>query len=256
MSMPSLFSIRDRIILITGSTRGLGFAFAEALGKEGARIILNGRDDKRTTKAVSDLCTQEIDASGYAFDVTDREQITRQIAGIEKEIGPIDVLVNNAGIQRRGPLEEIDEKDWRDVIETNLTGAFLSTQQVVRGMIRRQRGKIINICSLMSEVSRPTTGPYTASKGGLKMLTKAMAMEWAPHNIQVNGIGPGYFITEMTEALSKDPEFDKWIMARTPARRWGVPSDLIGPLLFLSSDASRYVTGQILYVDGGILTTL
>ena len=254
--MSSLFSIRNRIVLITGSTRGLGFTFAEAMGKEGARVVLNGRDEKRTFKAVSELCAQDIDASGCAFDVTDREQITRQIAGIEKEIGPIDVLVNNAGIQRRGPLEEIEEKDWHDVIETNLTGAFLATQQVVRGMIRRQKGKIINICSLMSEVSRPTTGPYTASKGGLKMLTKAMAMEWAPHNIQVNGIGPGYFITEMTEALSKDPEFNRWILARTPARRWGDPSDLIGPLLFLSSDASRYVTGQILYVDGGILTTL
>ena len=254
--MSSLFSIRKKIILITGSTRGLGFMFAEALGKEGARIVLNGRDGSRTEKAVSKLSARGIDVSGYAFDVADREQITRQIAGIEEEIGPIDVLVNNAGIQRRGPLEEIEEKDWHDVIETNLTGAFLSTQQVVRGMIHRQRGKIINICSLMSEVSRPTTGPYTASKGGLKMLTKAMAMEWAGHNIQVNGIGPGYFITEMTESLSKDPEFNSWILSRTPAKRWGTPSDLIGPLLFLASDASRYVTGQILYVDGGILTTI
>ncbi len=169
---------------------------------------------------------------------------------------PIDILVNNAGIQRRGRLEEFDRATWQTVLDTNLTSAFLVSRQVVKAMIARKAGKIINICSLMSEVGRQTTGPYTASKGGLKMLTKAMAAEWGSHNIQANGIGPGYFLTEMTQPLADDPEFDGWVKKRTPARRWGLPEELIGTAIYLASPASNFVNGQVIYVDGGILASL
>jgi gluconate 5-dehydrogenase len=188
--------------------------------------------------------------------VVKRERVEEQVSRIETEVGPIDILVNNAGIQSRAPTAEMEESEWRRVLDINLTGVFLATQPVARGMIRRKRGKIINICSLLSEVGRPTIAPYAAAKGGVKMLTRTMAVEWAKYNIQCNGIGPGYFATEMNTALINDPQFDSWIKSRTPAGRWGRPEELIGTAVFLASEASSFLTGQIIYVDGGVLASL
>jgi len=189
---------------------------------------------------------------GYIFDISKPEEVQASIAAIEKEIGTIDVLVNNAGIQIRGKLEEFDLGDWNKVLDTNLTGAFVVSKAVVKGMIERKQGKIINICSLQSELARNTIAPYAAAKGGLKMLTRAMATEWAKHNVQVNGIGPGYFKTAITKALYENPEFDAWLCSRTPVGRWGNPEELLGTLIYLSSEASSFVNGQLIFVDGGI----
>jgi gluconate 5-dehydrogenase len=251
-----LFDLTGKTALITGSGGGLGFAIARGLGQAGATLVLNGRNEEKLDAAVKTLRDEGLAVNGYAFDITEGEKLDGVVERIESEVGPIDVLVNNAGLQRRGPLETISHEDWRAVIETNLTGAFLMAQPVARRMIDRGRGKIVNICSLMSEVGRPTIGPYTASKGGLKNLTRAMALEWGTHNLQCNGIGPGYFATEMTRKLKNDPEFDGWITGRTPQGRWGEPAELVGPAVFLASDASSYVNGQVLYVEGGILSTL
>jgi gluconate 5-dehydrogenase len=243
--------------LITGSSRGIGFGIVRGLGQAGATIILNGRDEGKLNRAVSTLSQEGLNVYGYSFDVSDSNQIDQKISTIEREVGSIDVLVNNAGIQRRGiSLEALEESIWREVMETNLTAVFLISKRVVKGMIDRRSGKIINICSLMSEISRPTIAPYTASKGGVKMLTKAMAVEWAKYNIQVNGIGPGFIVTEMNKALLEDAKFDAMVKSRTPAGRWGKPSDLIGAAVFLASRASDYITGQIIYVEGGLLSAL
>jgi len=251
-----LFEIAGKVVLVSGSSRGLGSAIARGLGEAGATVVLNGRDESRLRKAVDEFKADDIHALGFAFDVTSAGQIAAAIPKIESQVGPIDVLVNNAGIMRRAPLEDLSEQDWRDVLDTNLTAPFLLAQQVARGMIRRKQGKIINICSLMSELGRNTTGAYAAAKGGLRMLTRAMATEWARHNIQVNGIGPGYFLTEMTGKLAEDPKFDAWLRARTPAGRWGDPRELVGTAIFLAAPASDFVNGQIIYVDGGILAAL
>jgi gluconate 5-dehydrogenase len=254
--MNALFDLTGKIALITGSSRGIGFGIARGLGQAGATIILNGRNAERLNRAVSALSQEGLKVYGYSFDVTDSNQIDQKISTVEREVGPVDILVNNAGIQRRGPLETIEESVWREVIETNLTAVFLISKRVVKGMIARRAGKIINICSLMSEISRPTIAPYTASKGGVKMLTKAMAVEWAKYNIQVNGIGPGFIATEMNKALLEDQEFDAMVKSRTPTGRWGEPSDLGGAAIFLASRASDYITGQIIYVEGGLLSAL
>ncbi|MFP4354821.1 MAG: SDR family oxidoreductase [Phycisphaerae bacterium] len=251
-----LFDLQGRVALVTGSGGGLGFAIARGLAQAGAKIVLNGRNVEKLRGAVTALSGQGLQASGYDFDITHPESIEQSIERIEVEVGPIEILVNNAGLQRRGPLEQISQEDWQAVIETNLSGAFYVGQAVARRMIPRKRGKIINICSLMSEVGRPTIGPYTASKGGLRNLTRAMALEWGAHNIQCNGIGPGYFVTEMTQKLKNDPQFDAWITGRTPQGRWGNVEELIGPAVFLASDASSYVNGQLLFVDGGMLSTI
>jgi len=251
-----LFDLTGRVALVTGSSGGLGNVFARGLAAAGAAVCLNGRDAGKLSRAVAEMTDAGLDVRGAAFDVTDAAQIRPAVAELEEDLGPIDVLVNNAGINLRGPLEDIDPDVWRKVIDTNLTGVLLVTQPIVKGMIRRRQGKIINICSLMSELGRETTGPYTASKGGLRMLTRAMATEWARHGIQVNGIGPGYFATEMTRPLVEDEKFNAWITSRTPARRWGDPAELVGPAVFLASAASNFVNGQILYVDGGILAAL
>lgn len=254
--MNALFDLTGKIALITGSSQGIGFGIARGLGQAGATIILNGRDEEKLKRAVTTLSQGGLKVFGYPFDVSDSKQIDKKISDIEREVGPIHILVNNAGIQRRGPLETFEESAWREVIETNLTAVFLMTKRVVKGMIDRRSGKIINICSLMSEISRPTIAPYTASKGGVKMLTKAMAVGWAKYNIQVNGIGPGFIVTEMNKPLLEDQKFDAMVKSRTPAGRWGEPSDLAGAAVFLASRASDYVTGQIIYVEGGILSAL
>lgn len=252
----SLFDLTGRIALVTGSVRGLGLVLARGLGRAGATVVLNGRRRETLEAAVGTLTAEGVHVSGSCFDVTDRRQIVEEVRTIEEQVGPIDILVNNAGIQKRAPLAEMPEATWREVLEVNLTGVFLTTQVVAKGMLERRRGKIINICSLVSEVGRKTISPYTAAKGGLKMLTRSMAVEWAGSNIQVNGIGPGYFATEMNTALVENPEFDRWLKARTPAGRWGDPEELVGAAIFLASDASSFITGQIIYVDGGVLASL
>ena len=248
-----MFSLNSKTALITGSSRGLGLIIAQGLGKAGAKIILNGRNKESLVKARK-ICTRKGITVDYAvFDVSDEVQIRNGITRIESELGGIDILVNNAGIHQRKTLADMTLEEWKSVLDTNLTGAFLTTREVVQGMIKRRKGKIINICSLMSEVGRETTGNYTASKGGLKMLTKAMTVEWAKFNIQINGIGPGYFLTELTKPLAENPEFDSWLKKRTPAGRWGNPEELVGTAVFLASEASNFINGQIIYVDGGFL---
>lgn len=254
--LKNLFDLTGKNVLITGSGRGLGLVFARGLGQVGANIILNGRNKENLQQTSSELAQEGINTHLAIFDVTQKEQIQTEIARVEKEYGPIDVLVNNAGIQRRGPLETFEEKVWQELLDTNLTSVFLVSQAVAPAMIVRQSGKIINICSLQSEVGRPTIAPYTASKGGIKMLTKAMAVEWGKYNMQVNGIGPGYFKTEMTRGVWENPELNTWICNRTPAGRWGDPSELVGAAIFLASEASNFINGQIIYVDGGILAAL
>jgi gluconate 5-dehydrogenase len=251
-----LFDLNGKNALITGSAQGLGLVLARGLGKAGANIIVNARTQEKIDVAVNLLKQEGITAYSSRFDVTCKEQISDAIKDIEDNIGSIDILVNNAGIQRRAPLEDFSESDWHDILETNLTGVFLTTQQVVKRMIVRRAGKIINICSMQSELGRQNITPYAASKGGLKMMTKGMAVEWAKYNIQINGIGPGYFITEMTQPLADDPKFNSWICSRTPANRWGDPEELIGAAVFLASEASNFVNGQIIYVDGGILAAI
>jgi len=252
----SLFDLTGRTALITGSSQGLGLALARGLGQAGAAVVLNGRDRKKLSAAAEALKGQGLRVTTSAFDVTDARAIERAIAQIEKDFAPIDILVNNAGIHRRALVADMTEAQWREVIETNLTSAFLVTRQVGPRMIARRVGKIINVCSLMSEVSRPSLANYAAAKGGLKMLTRTLATEWAKYNIQSNGIGPGYFETELTRPLMENPEFNRWICDRTPAGRWGRPEELVGAAVFLASRASDFVNGQIIYVDGGLLASV
>jgi gluconate 5-dehydrogenase len=252
----SLFDLSGKIALVTGSTSGLGREIARGLAEAGATLILNGRNAERLKSAVEALRSRDLSAHGFGFDVTSERAVTDAVARIEAEVGPIDILVNNAGIQRRAPLVDMPLETWNEVLTHNLTSAFLVGRAVARGMIARGRGKIINICSLMSEVGRPTTGNYAAAKGGLKMLTRAMTVEWARHNLQINGIGPGYIATELTAPLQADPAFDQWIRARTPAGRWGRPEERVGAAVFLAAPASDFVNGQVLYVDGGLLAAI
>lgn len=248
----SLFDLTGKTALITGSSRGIGFELARGLAEAGAKIILNSANKDNLQTAVSKLANEGFEVYGALFDVTDKQQIEEQLISVEKQAGPIDILINNAGIQIRAPLEAFNLSEWKKIIDINLTGVFLVSQYVSKGMIARRSGKIINICSLQSELGRPTIAPYAASKGGVKMLTKAMAAEWAKYNIQVNGIGPGYFITDMTRTLAEDEKFDSWIKNRTPAGRWGDVKELIGAAIFFASDASSFINGQILYIDGGL----
>jgi gluconate 5-dehydrogenase len=243
-----LFDLSGRTALVTGSTRGLGLALARGLAGAGARVAINGRTQESCEAAAAGLDG----AFAAPFDVTDEAAIAAAVA----EIGQIDILVNNAGINVRAPLEAFSLEDWQRVLDVNLTSAFLVSRAVVPGMIERGRGKIVNTCSVTSEVGRETIGPYTASKGGLKQLTRAMCADWARHGIQANGIGPGYFRTEINTVLQDDPAFDAWLRARVPAGRWGEPSELEGAVVFLASAASDFVNGQILYVDGGMLAVL
>jgi gluconate 5-dehydrogenase len=252
----ALFDLTGRIALVTGSGQGIGLALARGLAAAGATVILNGRDEAKLAAAAETLRSEGAAVATAPFDVTDGVAIAAAVARVQAACGPIDILVNNAGIHRRAPLAEMTEAQFREVIEVDLTSAFLVTRVVVPQMIARQQGKIINICSLMSEVGRPTTGNYAAAKGGLKMLTRAMAVEWAGHNLQVNGIGPGYILTALTQPLADNPEFDRWIRARTPAGRWGRPDELAGTAVFLAAPASDFINGQIIYVDGGLLAAI
>jgi len=251
-----LFSLKGKNALITGGTQGLGFDIAKALGEAGARVILNARKADKLAEGIEKMSSFGIETEGSLFDTTKSEEIIPAIDKIENEIGQIDILVNNAGIIKRIPLEDMEDADFQMVLDTNLSGVFKVSKAVVKKMMSRQEGKIVNMCSLMSELGRPNVGAYAASKGGLKMLTKNMAAEWASHNIQVNGIGPGYYITELTKPLVEDEKFNTFIINRTPARRWGLPHELAGAAVFLASNASNFVNGQVIYVDGGILAVL
>ena len=251
-----LFSLHGCRALITGSGQGIGFTLARGLGAAGAELVLNDVDAARLDQAVATLRGEGFAVTGRCFDVTKAGEVQAALDDVERVAGPVDILINNAGIHRRAPLESMPLEAWQAVLDVNLTSAFLVTRAVVPGMIRRRAGKIINLCSLNCEVSRPTIANYAAAKGGLKMLTRAMAVEWGAHNIQTNGLGPGYIRTAMTGTLTVDPEFDRYIRARTPAGRWGEPRELVGTAVFLASRASDFVNGQILYVDGGLLAAL
>ena len=254
----SLFDLTGKVALVTGATHGLGMAMAKGIGQAGATVIINGNSSQeKIDKAVEIFKSEWIQALGYRFDVTNEEEVQKAIARIENEVGPIDILVNNAGIIKRTPLVDMEVADFEQVIKVDLVSPFIVSKAVVKGMIQRKAGKIINICSMMSELGRNTVGAYAAAKGGLKMLTQNMCVEWAPHNIQVNGIGPGYFATEQTKPLRVDGHpFNEFIVNRTPAGLWGDPDELQGAAVFLSAKASDFVNGQILYVDGGILSTI
>lgn len=256
--MSDLFNLAGKTALVTGATHGLGMAMAMGLGKAGARLVINGASSQtKLDAAVAAYRDAGIQADGLLFDVTDEAQVNDAVARIESDFAPIDVLVNNAGIIKRIPLLEMPLDDWQQVINTDLTSVFLVSKAVVPGMIQRGGGKVINICSMMSELGRNSVGAYAAAKGGLKMLTRNMATEWAKHNVQVNGIGPGYFATSQTEPIRVDGHpFNDFIISRTPAGRWGDPDDLQGAAVFLASRASDFVSGQVLYVDGGILATI
>jgi len=251
--MNKLFDVSGKVALVTGSGQGIGYTLAKGLAEAGCTVILNDIVEDRLNGAVEKIKKDGFNAHGVVFDVTNEEQIKASIDKVEKEVGPIDILVNNAGIQIRGPLEDFKLSDWQRLMDINLTGAFLASKSIVKGMIERKAGKIINICSMQSELARPSIAPYTAAKGGLKNLTRGMATDWGKYNIQVNGIAPGYFKTAMTKALYEDEKFDVWLCGRTPANRWGDPEELIGSLIFLSSEASNYVNGHLVYVDGGML---
>ncbi|MEJ4045686.1 gluconate 5-dehydrogenase [Erwinia sp. SLM-02] len=250
--MTTLFSLANKRVLITGSGRGIGFLMAKGLAEAGAEVIINATTQEGADKAAAALQQQGFKAHAVAFDVTQSAAVNAAVEKIESEIGPIDVLVNNAGIQRRRPFLEFPEQDWNDVIAVNQTAVFLVSQAVARQMVTRQQGKIINIGSMQSELGRDTITPYAASKGAVTMLTRGMCVELARHNIQVNGIAPGYFKTEMTQALADDEAFTSWLCKRTPAARWGNPEELIGAAVFLASKASDFVNGHLLFVDGGM----
>ena len=253
----SLFDLSNKTALITGACQGLGLAIAQGLGEAGCHVVINGRNEERVAATIKQLSNRGLRVSGATFDVTDAAQINQHVNRITNEIGDIDILINNAGIIKRVPLTEMEESEWREVIDTDLTAPFLMGQAVAKQMIARGSGKIINMCSMMSELGRNDVGAYAAAKGGLKMLTQNMATEWAKHGLQVNAIGPGYFETDITAPIRTDGHpFNDFIINRTPAGRWGKPEELCGTAIFLASDASNFVNGQVIYVDGGILATI
>ncbi len=257
--MDKMFSLEGKVALVTGAAYGIGFAMAEALHNAGAKIAFNCRSQHHMDQALADYRAKGIEAHGYICDVTSEEQVKAMVADINKELGVIDILVNNAGIIKRIPMEEMSVEDFRQVVDIDLNAPFIVSKAVIPGMKQKGHGKIINICSMMSELGRETVSAYAAAKGGLKMLTRNICSEFGQYNIQCNGIGPGYIATPQTAPLrERQPDgsrhpFDSFIVAKTPAARWGTPEDLMGPVVFLASDASNFVNGHILYVDGGIL---
>lgn len=253
------FSLKDKIALVTGASYGIGFALAVAFAEAGATIVFNDLKQELVDKGLAAYAEKGIKAHGYVCDVTDEQQVNAFVARIKKEVDVIDILVNNAGIIKRIPMCDMSAAEFRQVIDVDLNAPFIVSKAVIPGMIRKGHGKIINICSMMSELGRETVSAYAAAKGGLKMLTRNIASEYGEYNIQCNGIGPGYIATPQTAPLrERQPDgtrhpFDSFIVAKTPAARWGTPEDLMGPAVFLASDASNFVNGHILYVDGGIL---
>lgn len=254
-----MFSLEGKVALVTGASHGIGFAIAKGLGLAGAKIAFNVRREEVLEKAVADYKAAGVDAKGYVCDVTDEKAVAELVAKVENDLGVIDILVNNAGIIKRIPMCEMSVEEFREVVDIDLNAPFIMSKAVIPAMIKKGHGKIINVCSMMSELGRETVSAYAAAKGGLKMLTKNICAEFGGHNIQCNGIGPGYIATPQTAPLrEKQPDgsrhpFDQFIISKTPAARWGDPDDLIGPAVFLASDASNFVNGHILYVDGGIL---
>ena len=256
MSSLSLFDLTNKRALITGSSKGIGYALAQGLGHAGATIILNARNEAQLEAAAVKLRAEGISCTTLAFDVTDHERARAAVDGYESAHGAIDILINNAGMQHRGPLEDFDVRDFERLMATNLNSVFNVGQAVARHMITRGHGKIVNICSVQSALARPGIAPYTASKGAVANLTKGMATDWAKHGLQINGLAPGYFKTELNAALVADTDFSDWLSKRTPAGRWGEVAELVGACLFLSSEASSFVNGHVLYVDGGITASL
>ena len=259
MDIMKKFSLEGKVALVTGAAYGIGFAIAEGLASAGAKIAFNCRGEKHMQQALADYAAKGIEAKGYFCDVTKEDEVHEMIASIEKDLGPVDILVNNAGIIKRIPMTEMSTDEFSEVIDIDLIAPFIMSKAVLPGMIERRHGKIINICSMMSELGRETVSAYASAKGGLKMLTKNIASEYGAYNIQCNGIGPGYIATPQTAPL-REPQadgsrhpFDSFIIAKTPAERWGDPEDLMGAAVFLASEASDFVNGHILYVDGGIL---
>ncbi|MCQ2001429.1 SDR family oxidoreductase [Arthrobacter zhaoxinii] len=254
----SMFDISGRIALVTGSSRGIGNAIARGLAGVGAVVVLNGLDPDRLEAARAELAAEFGADRIFArrFDVTDAQAAADGVAWVEREVGPLRILVNNAGVQHREPMLDLDVADWERVLRTNLTSAFLVGREAARHMIARGSGKIINIASVQTDLARPTIAPYTASKGGVRNLTRAMTAEWAGEGLQINAIAPGYIQTEMTQSLVDDEAFNSWILGRTPAHRWGTVEDIVGPALWLASDASNFVNGQVVFIDGGMTTVV
>lgn len=251
-----LFDITAQRILITGGSRGIGFALARGMGLAGAKVVINGRNKDALNTAVENLRSEGIDANGAAFDVTSSTDVTEAVGQIAQTLGPIDTLINNAGMQHRQALDQFPDAAWNQIIATNLSSAFFVSRAVAKQMIARKSGQIINICSVQSELGRPSIAPYAATKGALKMLTKGMAIDWGMHGIRANAIGPGYFDTDLNAALVQNPEFSGWLTKRTPLGRWGQVDELVGAAIFLASKASTFVTGQVIYVDGGVTSSL
>ena len=256
MADSTLFQLDGRLALITGSSGGIGLALARGLCQAGATVVLNGRNPDKLEAACAALRIEGLTVHARNFDVSDQPAVLRAVDDIEAGIGPIDILINNAGMQRRTPLEDFTLEHWHELMRCNLDSVFIVGQAVARKMIARKAGKIINICSVQSELGRPAIAPYMASKGAVKMLTKGMAIDWGPHGLQVNGLGPGYFKTELNAKLVADEAFSAWLTNRTPNRRWGEVDELVGAAVFLASKASSFMNGHVLYVDGGVTATL
>lgn len=253
--MPN-FDVTGRLALVTGSSRGIGQALAAALAEHGAHVLIHGRDKERAQAVADGLVARGLTASPITFDVTDEDAVKAGIARIEQEHGVLDILVNNAGMQKRAPIEDFELADWEQLLSVNLTSAFLLSKSVAAAMKARGSGKIINIGSVQSQLARPSIAPYSATKGGIVMLTKGLAADLSPHGVQVNAIAPGYFETELTQALVADEDFSAWVKDRTPAGRWGRVEDLGGAVVFLASGAANFITGQTLFVDGGMTSVV
>jgi gluconate 5-dehydrogenase len=255
-SMKNLFDLTGRRALITGSSQGIGYALAEGLAQYGAEVVINGRTPETVERAVADLRAKGFSAHAAIFDVTKKDASEKGVAAVESAIGAIDILINNAGMQFRSPLEDFPADKWEQLLATNISSVFYVGQATARAMIARKEGKIINIASVQSEMARPGIAPYTATKGAVRNLTRGMCADWAKYGLQINAIAPGYFRTPLNQALVDNPEFSSWLEKRTPAGRWGNVDELVGAAVFLAGRASSFVNGHTLYVDGGITTCL